>query len=141
MAAFGQDFHHGLTFAPYLYQGIEFNPPEGRVFLFTEYTGPNSFNGQHFDPDEDMRLVLFDIAVGDPSNLLPPDEFLAMAEQLAWPDVAVEVYRGPYNGKITEAVRQGKYKEHSPEGVVFKGLNGRWRVKIKTDEFETRTRP
>jgi hypothetical protein len=102
----------------------------GHKFVcFFEYLGPNSFAGTH-KPEDQKELVLIDVEVD--GVMLPPEDFLSNFSGGGF-KVARVVYRGKLTGKFTEDVRKGKY--NVAEGVVCKGLDGKWMAKVKTDAY------
>lgn len=96
---------------------------EGTVF--TEFFGPNSFAGLH-KADDPKELRLFDVELAD-AGLVAPEQFVADFGHL---NAAEVVYRGKFTGQFAEDVRRGNYDVD--EGVVCKGVDDRWMVKIKT---------
>jgi hypothetical protein len=101
--------------------------PHAEFKVFTEYAGPNSFAGQHV-PDDKKELVLFDILSAN-AGLVSPFDLVRDFGHLHIPRV---VFQGKFSGKLTEDVRQGKFRVR--EGVVVKGGSGEglWMCKIKT---------
>jgi hypothetical protein len=117
------------TLAGPLEQVFHTNPDhvsQPEIQVFTEYAGPGSFAGRHSRGDV-MELVLFDLLARQ--GLVGPFEFVRDFGHLRIPRV---VFRGKFSGRLTEAVRQGKYGVE--EGVVVKGGTGAdlWMCKIKT---------
>lgn len=106
----------------------------GRVTVFTEFLGPNSFAGRH-RADDPKELVLIDVQTD--TGFLGPARLL---EELDGLPVARVVYRGKLTGRFADDVRHGKYRV--AEGVVCKGGEGDrlWMVKIKTDAYLARLR-
>jgi|SRR5271166_75730 len=107
--------------------------------LFTEYTGLNSFAGQH-KPGDTMRHVVIDLMKG--KKFLPPQEFLSLfqsewAATHGWDKIAHAqlLYCGKYSGQLVEDVRNGKF--HVAEGVVIKGIADKqvYMAKVKTNTY------
>lgn len=110
-----------------------------RALAFFEYVGPNSFAGSHTDPEDQMSVVLFDIAVHQ-KGLLEPAAFLAMAEGLPH---AKLLHHGPLDEDLIQAVRSGQLPGMTFEGVVVKGaferkLGGPVQFKIKNQAWLAR---
>lgn len=105
------------------------------VVLFTEYFGEHSFAGEH-DARDEKHLILFDCSVD--GELLPPDRFLGEFAAMQGVRTARVVYRGAYNGSVSDRVREGKF--NVAEGVVIKGCVGGkiHMAKIKTIEYQKR---
>ena len=111
-----------------------------RATAFCEWAGPRSFAGRHEDGDP-MRLVLFDLLIGD--AFLPPDRFRDESARggLAALPTARVVHEGPFDAAFRTRVRAGEAV--TGEGVVAKGTThprpakaGRpaapWTAKVKT---------
>lgn len=133
--------HPGLETAPELFAAfrgtladiLATQPKFERVSVFSEFLGPESFAGMH-RPDDAKRLVVFDVYIQD-LGFLDPWRFLELFGSLPIPRV---LFQGRFTGRLTEAVRAGKYDV--AEGVVCKG--GRtpdvWMAKVKTNAYLTR---
>jgi hypothetical protein len=104
-----------------------------RALAFFEFVGPNSFAGSHTDPVAAMDVVLFDVAIHQ-KGLLPPTDFLGLAQGLATPRL---LFQGPITEAFIESVRDGTCPGITEEGVVGKGpyqstWGGPIQFKIKT---------
>jgi len=103
----------------------------GKVTVFTEFVGENSFAGSHH-PEDEKELVLFDVWI-DRKGFVPPREFLKLFGHLNVPRV---VYDGNLNQEFIDRVRDNEFD--LKEGVVCKGgtsLRDMWMAKIKTLEY------
>jgi len=121
--------------------------PGMRVTVFTEYSHPESFNGEHPDYTEPsgFRLTLIDAETE--GGFLYPDQFIEFASALGWPpfDIAPVLWKGSTKGatfgRFLDDLAQGRIPGVI-EGVVLKGLwdprrPGPWRAKVKTDAWES----
>lgn len=110
----------------------KYTPLDGKIMIFTEYFGPNSFAGEHRAGD-DMELKIFDVQIGD--RLLSPNKFIKDFGQF---NIARVIFKGKYSGQFVEDVRNGKYD--IKEGVVVKGLikDEIYMAKIKTEAYMRR---
>lgn len=87
-----------------------------RATAFLEFSGDNSFAGQH--EDEDHSVVLFDIHVYK-RGLLEPKEFLKLVgDRVEVPSV---LHEGRANNNFIESVRESTLPGMTFEGVVCKG--------------------
>lgn len=110
-----------------------------RAVAFFEYHGPSSFAGSHSDPVEHMDVTLFDIAIHQ-KGLLPPDQFLVLAQGLPQPTL---LHQGHITPDFAEAVKAGHLAGVTFEGVVGKGpfsqkVGGPVQFKIKTQAWLNR---
>lgn len=88
-----------------------------RAVCFFEWYGPNSFAGSHTDPVEDMKPVLFDIAVYK-KGIMAPDQFIKFTEGLETPKL---LHVGKISEDLFQSVRYSTLPGMSLEGVIGKG--------------------
>lgn len=87
-----------------------------RATAFLEFSGDNSFAGNHVD--EEHRVVLFDIHVYK-KGLLEPKEFLKLVgDRVEVPSV---LHKGRADKNFIESVRESTLPGMTFEGVVCKG--------------------
>lgn len=104
------------------------------VICFTEYSGPNSFAGQHL-PEDHKKHTIIDLQVD--GKLLAPGAFLSLMEDFP---IAKVVYTGKFSGQLVEDIRAGHFPVN--EGVVLKGVakgevNGEiYMAKVKTLAYQ-----
>ena len=110
----------------------------GAATCFFEYVGPNSFAGDHFDPPEEMEVVLLDVSPHR-RGIPAPDVFVELFGHLRIPR-----YLGKrlLDDAFVESVRSGSLDGLSGEGVVCKTiLKNRLRMtKIKRRDWLARLR-
>lgn len=104
-----------------------------KVYVFTEFFGPNSFAGNHSTTDAidgTQQLILIDVSIG--KRIIPPEQFIKDFEPYG---IARVVYEGKHIGQLIDDVYKGKYDVN--EGVVCKGeLKGEVHMfKAKTREW------
>lgn len=97
--------------------------------VFTEFFGPSSYAGSHV-LDEKKELKLIDIWVTK-KGLIPPKDFLDAFSVYPW--TAKPVYHGLFHEQLIQDVREGRHPVN--EGMVCKGVDGSWMVKIKTEAY------
>lgn len=83
---------------------------------FFEFSGPNSFAGNH--ADEPHEVVLFDVSA-EKKGLLDPRDFLKLFQDQV--KTAALLYHGNPNSILEDAVRSGQLEGMTFEGVVCKG--------------------
>jgi hypothetical protein len=108
------------------------------IIIFTEFYGPNSFAGNHFEEDvksNSQKLTIIDVSIN--KVLIPPKQFIDDFNQF---DIAKLIYSGKYSGQFAEDLKNGKYNVN--EGVVVKGIvDGEvFMTKIKTKTYLKRLR-
>lgn len=104
------------------------------LIAYAEFFGPHSFAGKHeagflgVESNDPKDVVLFDVNINK-KGFVAPDKFVEHFGHLHIPAV---VYRGPFDRRFTQDVRDGKYPV--AEGVIAKGGEGHkiWFRKVKT---------
>lgn len=105
-----------------------------RITAFTEFLGPNSFAGSH-EEDDVKELRLFDIFLFK-TGFVSAEQFVQVYGSM--PQSAEVIYEGALNKQFILDVKSGKYNVF--EGVVAKGRNADFMVKIKTDAYFAKLR-
>lgn len=94
--------------------------------VYTEFFGKSSFAGSH-ELDEPKQLKLFDIWVPK-KGFIPPKDFTSRFSHFSWS--AKPIYHGVFHQQLIEDIREGRHDVE--EGMILKGINGDWMVKVKT---------
>lgn len=109
---------------------------------YAELVGPSSAFGQHYDPAEQMDIVLFDISMYK-KGWCPPRQFCKDFGHLGIPKV---VYEGNLNMDLVKRVKENEFG--LTEGVICKGYvksrkkdrENLYYCKVKTNDWLDRLR-
>lgn len=100
---------------------------------FFEYYGPNSFAGNHPDPESERKVTLIDVSPFK-KGILDPNDFIDLFSHLGRPYVC---YYGKANNDFVQQVKNSTLSGMSEEGVVCKGFKDKKIImfKIKSDKW------
>ena len=96
-----------------------------KAIAFFEFSGPNSFAGNH--EDEEHRVTLIDVNPYK-KGILPPQEFVNLFGDL---NIAKMLYAGKVDESFQRQVMSGSLEGMTFEGVVCKGVRKKKIVMFK----------